>query len=290
MEKSSSAEGMNAAPEVAGAVTDGDEAFIAGARAGTATATAAATASEKPAVQAPGGRFAAAAAAAKAEAAAAAAPPKRTCQSQWDGDCVKPDPAKGPSCGPDWCSKWTTLAPECAGCQKVEEDKKAKPGSFSILDFLHDKQAKGTPPEEAPSVVEAVAEALQTPSVAYQIATPDRQGGRETAVALKANVNAGKRKCQSIWDGDCDRSELQEPLQRPCQSAWDGDCDRSALRELQLPSQGPSREEWASREVKMRVQEEKASREHAQKQAVQDRASLLESSGLDELVPVAVPG
>ena len=58
----------------------------------------------------PGGRFAAAAAAAKAEAAAAAAPPKRKCTSQWDGDCEKPDPNK-PSCGPDWCSKWTTSNP-----------------------------------------------------------------------------------------------------------------------------------------------------------------------------------
>ena len=45
-----------------------------------------------------------------------------------------------------------------------------------------------------------------------------------------------------------------------------------------------SREEWA------RGGEQAALREHAERQAAQDRAALLESSGLDELEPVAVPG
>ena len=179
----------------------------------------------------------------------------------------------------DWCSHWTVLAPECAGC----ESNKPKKGGLSILDFLHDKQAKGVPPEDAASVVES--EPPQNPSVAYQIATPDRRGGGDTTV-----MKAPKRKCQSQWDGDCDRSDLHEPLQRPCQSLWDGDCDRSALRELRLPNQGPSREEWASKEAKASQEKVQQTEKQAQQQEKQDRATLLESSGLDELVPVAVPG
>ena len=131
MESSSSVEGTNAGAPAGAAWSLSAEAIAAG-----AIAVAPAAAVEKPAALAPGGRFAAAAAAAKAKAAAAAAPPKRKCTSQWDGDCEKPDPNK-PSCGPDWCSKWTTLAPECAGCNKVEEDKakKAGAGGMNILDF-----------------------------------------------------------------------------------------------------------------------------------------------------------
>jgi len=258
------------------------------------------------------------------------------------------------------CSQWTTLAPECAACNKVEEEKqkaapggmnggmsisdflptapvpvgeaaaaappqpnpnagmrkvaepkKPKSGGLSILNFLHDKQSTGAPAEEtqAPSVVEAVREPPQNPSVAYQIAPPERDpvygnrlaGGETVAYAAavappQPNPNAGKRKCQSIWDGDCDRSELGDAdwhgqgRKRPCQSAWDGDCDRAALRELQLPSQGPTREEWANREKVALRDAAAASREHAQQQVAQDRATLLESSGLDELEPVAVPG
>ena len=174
-------------------------------------------------------------------------------------------------------------------------------GGMNILNFLHEKQATTG---ETPSVVEAVPEPPQTPSVAYQIAAPGGQGGGETADGLnyqnaaapKPNPNAGKRKCQSIWDGDCDRSELGDAdwhgqgRKRPCQSAWDGDCDRAALRELQLPSQGPTREEWANREKVALVNAAAATQEHVQRQVVQDRVQLLESSGLDELEPVAVPG
>lgn len=234
----------DAAEEKTPSVTAGDEAFIADEAAGAATAVG------KPATQlAP-------------EQTVTAPPAGANTQT-----CVA------------WCSKWTNLAPECAGCEST----KPKKGGLSILDFLHDKQAKGVPPEDAASVVES--EPPQNPSVAYQIATPDRQGKGDTTV-----MKAPKRKCQSQWDGDCDRSDLHEPLQRPCQSLWDGDCDRSALRELRLPNQGPSREEWASKEAKASQEKVQRNEKQVQQQEKQDRATLLESSGLDELMPVAVPG
>ena len=112
-------------------------------------------------------------------------------------------------------------------------------------------------------MVEAVPKPPQTPSVAYQLAPPER----DHIYGNRLSSGGG------AWPPKPGPAPLPAPEPAP-----------EPAEPLQRPSEGPSREEWA------RGGEQAALREHAERQAAQDRAALLESSGLDELEPVAVPG